>query len=128
MKKTLAIFLFLVINTFAGDKNVGFLMNQKYLCINQGALIKNELVPVLSQEDTLKHPLRIKVDENNLLQTDGVYKNLKHIEKTYYGDSENLFILMIEDDQRLMYMSSKEMKGIPLLYLCTETDNWILTK
>ena len=128
MKKTLAIFLFLVINTFAGDKNVGFLMNQKYLCINQGALIKNELVPVLSQEDTLKHPLRIKVDENNLLQTDGVYKNLKHIEKTYYGDSENLFMLMIENDQRLMYMSSKEMKGIPLLYLCTETDNWILTK
>lgn len=128
MKKALAILLYLVIDSFAGDKNVGFLMNQKYLCINQGALIKNEIVPILSQEEALQHPLRIKVDENNLLQTDGAYKNLKNIEKTSYGDSENLFMLMVIDDQRIMYMSSKDMKSIPILYLCIETDNWTLTR
>ncbi len=128
MKKLLIVFILSIISIFAGEKNIGFLTNQKYLCINQGAFINNKIVPILSKEDTLKYPLRIKVDDNNLLQTDGAYKNLKHIEKTLYANSNTKIMLMIEKDKRFMMLSSKKMNNMPILYLCTETDNWTLTK
>lgn len=128
MKKVFGIFCLLIISAFAGEKNVGFLMNQKYLCVNQGALIDDKIVPVLSQEDALKHPLRIKVDEDNLLQTDGAFKNLKHIEKTLYGNSDTKIMLLVKDDERYMIFSSKQMNNVPMIYLCIETDNWTLAK
>ena len=53
-------------SSFADKKNIGFLMNQKYVCINQGALMNDQLVPILSKEDALNHPLRIVVDDNNI--------------------------------------------------------------
>ena len=125
MKKTM-ILIFIVFSLFAGDKNVGFLMNQKYVCINQGALINEKLVPILSKEDALNHPLRIVIDDNNILQTDGAYKNLKHIKETLYGNTEHKIMLFVEKDNRYFIMSSKEMGNIPLLYFCWETDNWTL--
>jgi len=128
MKNTLIILLLLTINTFAGDKNIGFLMNQKYVCLNQGAIMNDKLVPILSKEDVLKHPLRIVVDDNNMLQTDGRIKNLKYIEKTTYGNSEDKIILIVDGNNRFIMMQSKEMKNIPIIYACTETNNWTLAK
>ena len=128
MKNTLAILLLLAVNTFAGDKNIGFQMNQKYVCINQGAMMNDKLVPVLSKEDALKYPLRIIVDDNNMLQTDGRIKNLKYIEKTTYGNSEDKIILIVDGNNRFIMMQSKEMKNIPIIYACTETNNWTLAK
>jgi predicted transport protein len=128
MKKTLAVLLILAINLFAGDQNIGFQMNQKYVCISQGAMINDKIVPILSREDALKHPVRIVVDDNNVLNTDGTIKNLKHIEKTVYGNSDNKIILMVNNNKRYIVMLSKQMKNIPIFYICTETDKWTLAK
>ncbi len=128
MKKILMLLLFLAINSLASDKNIGFLMNQKYLCINQGAMINDDLVPILSKEDALKHPLRIIIDDNNMLHTDGAIKNLKYIKKTIYGNSENKIILIVDGNNRFIMMLSKQMKNMPIIYACTETNNWTLTK
>ena len=128
MKNALIVLLLLAINIFAGDKNTGFQMNQKYVCINQGAMMNDKLVPILSKEDALKHPLRIVVDSNNMLQTDGTIKNLKHIKKTIYGDSENKITLIVNGNNRFIMMLSKKIKNIPIVYVCTETNNWTLAK
>lgn len=128
MKKVFTTLTLLTISAFAAEKNIGFLMNQKYVCTNQGAIIDGKIVPVMSQEDALQHPLRFFVDGNNLLQTDGSIKNLKHIEKTTYGDFENKIMLTINDNKRYIFMSSKKMKNIPIVYVCVETNNWTLAK
>ncbi len=128
MKNMPILFLLVAINIFAGDKNIGFLMNQKYICINKGAMMDDKIVPILSKEDALKHPLRIMIDDNNILQTDGTIKNLRYIEKTVYGNPENKIILIVDGDQRFIMMSSKQMKNIPIIYACIETDNWTLAK
>lgn len=128
MKNTFIALLLLTISISAGDKNIGFQMNQKYVCINQGAMINDNIVPILSKEDALKHPLRIVVDSNNILQTDGAIKNLKHIEKTIYGDSRNKIILIVDGNNRFIMMLSKQMKNMPIIYACTETNNWSLAK
>ena len=61
-------------------------------------------------------------------QTDGPIKNLRHIEKTMYGDSDNKIMLFIDNNQRFIMMASKQMKNIPIIYACVETDNWTLAK
>lgn len=120
--------LLLVINLYAENKNVGFLMNQKYACLNKGALIDKKIVPILSEEDSLKHPMRILIDDNNVLQTDGILKNLKHIEKTVYGNSQDKIMLFVEKNQRYIFMMSKEMNNMPIAFQCVETNNWTITK
>lgn len=129
MKSMLVLLLTLFsMSSFASEGNVGFLMNQKYICINQGAMMDGKIVPVLSKEDSLKYPLRIVIDDNNLLQTDGKVKNLRHIEKTTYGDSEDMIDLVVMNDERFIILSSKKMNGMPIVYACVETDNWTLAK
>ena len=128
MKNIFVVLLLLAINIFAGDKNIGFLMNQKYFCINRGAMIKEQIIPIFSKEDAFKYPLRIVIDDDHILQTDGTIKNLKHIEKTVYGDLENKIILIVKDNKRFIIVVSKKMKNIPMLYSCVETNNWTLTK
>ena len=74
MKKLIAL-IFLLSLIQADDNNIGFLMNQKYICVNQGAIINDKLVKVMSQEDALKYPSRIYVDDNRNLHTDGKVDN-----------------------------------------------------
>ena len=113
---------------FADDKNLGFLMNQKYVCLNEGAIINEEIKPIVSQEEALKYPTRIFIDDNNILHTDGIIKNLNHIEKTMYGDANTKIILMVENDRRYIINISKQTNNIPMLFSCIETNNWTLVK
>lgn len=113
---------------FADDKNLGFLMNQKYVCFNEGAIVNEEIKPIFSQEEALKYPTRIFIDDNNILHTDGTIKNLNHIEKTMYGDANTKIILMIENDRRYIINISKQTNNIPMLFSCIETNNWTLVK
>lgn len=128
MKKLLGIFFLLIISAFAREQNIGFLMNQKYVCLNEGLITKDSIAPIHSEEDVLRYPLRIKIDDNNILQTDGAQKNLKHIEKTVYENSDVKIELMVKDDIRYMVFIYKDYKNFPMLYRCMETDNWTIVK
>jgi len=123
------ILAFLAICNILYAGNNGFLQNQKYVCISQGALINNEVIPVFSKEDAMKYPLRIMVDKNNILHTDSqVDLKLPYIEKTVYGNEENKIILGVENDKRFIIQLSKAMKNVPMLFNCVETDNWTIAR
>lgn len=127
MDKLLILFL-LISTVFSSNKNVGFLMNQKYVCVNKGAFVGNKIIPLMSKEETLQHPIRIVIDEDNVLHTDGIIKDLKHIEKTMYGNKQFKIILVIEKNQRYIMTISQKMKNIPMIYQCVETQNWTILK
>ena len=112
----------------AGEQNVGYLMNQKYVCINQGMIINKKLVPVMSHEDALRHPIRIMIDSHNKLQTDGPMKNLYSIGNNTYTDGTNKIKLFVVDDKRFMSLSSSKLKNVPILHVCVETDNWTVVR
>lgn len=112
---------------FAED-NIGFLQNQKYVCINQGMLIDNKLEKVMSDEDAFKYPIRFFVDDKNFFNTDaGLKLPLVDREKQVYKNN-NTAVSLIVDKQRYMLFADKMMNYVPAVYLCNETDNWTLTK
>ena len=124
-------FFILVISTFANDSNVGFLMNQKYACIIQGAYINNELVKVMTEEEALKYPTRFYIDDDFMLHTDGKIDNMfKKYNKDTYVSDESIISLSIDNGK--MHMIRMElfgkMKDIPFVHGCIETNNWTIVK
>ena len=114
--------------SYAGNLNLGFLMNQKYVCINQGVMVDKKIIPIVSQEEALRHPIRIMIDSNNKLQTDGPMKNLHSVGNNTYTDGTNKIKLFVVDDKRFMVLSSSKVKDIPILHICAETDNWTVVR
>lgn len=114
------------------NRNIGFMQNQKYVCINQGILTKeNKLEKVMSDEDAFKYPIRFYIDNKNILNTDaGLKLPLADKEKDLYSkeDKSTVIRLFISNNQRNMMFLDKLMNYVPAVYLCNETDNWTLTK
>jgi len=100
----------------------------KYVCINLGAYMGDKLVPVMSREEALRHPIRIMIDSNNKLQTDGAMKNLRSIGNNTYSDGANKIKLFVDNDKQYMILSSQKVQNVPILHICTETDNWTIVK
>jgi len=117
----------------AEDKNIGFLMNQKYVCINIGALVNNKLQPIISREEALKYPIRIKIDKWNKLQTDGPIKNLDYVKKdasvTIYENNKTQIMLNVANNVRYMLLKNLNIKSMPaIIHECIETDKWTIVK
>ena len=126
MKKIL-VFSILTSYLFA-DSNIGFLQNQKYVCVNQGMYINKKLEKVMSDEGAFKYPNRVCVDDKNFLNTDaGLKLPLVDKEKQVYKN-DNTIISLNVDEKRYMFFMDKAMSFIPAIYICQETDNWTLTK
>lgn len=111
------------------NRNIGFMQNQKYVCINQGMLVNSKLEKVMSDEDALKYPIRFYIDNKSILNTDAglklpVYKS----EEQFYKNDNTAIKLIIDKNQRYMFFMDKLMNYVPAVYLCNETDNWTLTK
>ena len=127
--KVFIIYFLLVSNIYANEINVGFLMNQKYLCVNLGIVNQdNTLTPIFSKEEALDHPLRIKVDDDNIMQTDGDFKNLKHTKGTTYQNEDTSITLVVTDNKRYMIFKSKKIMNKDMLHGCIETDSWTIAK
>ncbi len=82
----------------------------------------------MSQEDALRHPIRIMIDSDNKLQTDGPMKNLHSVGNNTYTDGTNKIKLFVVDDKRFMTLSSSKVQNVPILHVCTETNNWTIVK
>lgn len=112
------------------EENVGFLMNQKYICLNLGMLKDNKIIPIMSKEDVLKYPIRFYVDDKRVLRTDGKMNNIYFYDnknQVYVGEN-TVMNLGVEDGKRFLSMTTLkgDMKGILIIYGCSETDNWTL--
>lgn len=125
--------VFMSDNAISKDKNIGFTMNQKYVCINIGMINGGKLDQVFSREDALKYPMRIKIDEWNKLHTDGIIKNFDYLKKdklgAHYENNEAKISLFIEKNIRYMVLQNLINKVMPaMMYQCVETDNWSIVK
>lgn len=127
-------FILLTIFTFLSflnaEENIGFLMNQKYVCFNLGMLKDNKIIPIMSKEDVLKYPIRFYVDDKRVLHTDRKINNIYTYDnrsQVYVGEN-TVMNLGIEDGKRFLSMTTLkgDMKGILIIYDCSETDNWTL--
>jgi len=109
-------------------KNIGFLQNQKYVCINQGMLINGKLETTMSEEEALQYPIRFLID-NNMLKTDaGLSLPLADKENQIYKDDDTVVTIAVNDNKRMMLFAEKLMNYVPTIYFCQETENWTLSK
>lgn len=118
------------VNLYA-DENLGFMQNQKYVCVSTHAMVGKEVIQVQSKEDALKYPTRFYIDDDMVLHTDGKVDNIF----TYDGEEawkskDSIIVPKVENGQRVMFriLLSGPMKGVALLFNCTETDNWTLVR
>ena len=122
--------IFIFISFLRAEENVTFLINQKYICSNLGALVNGKIVPVLSSEDYLRYPIRFYINGKKLLFTDSKTNNkYTYDEKNNFYISENSAInLSVKDGVRYMInMPIKgEQKGTPFIYNCVKTERWSL--
>ena len=131
LKKLFAIKALAVI-LFANDVNVGFVSNQKYVCIQEYQMNAGKL-SAISDEEKTNYPSRFYVDDNMILHTDGKTDNT-----FYYNKDLNLYIseysaieLKILENKRYMirsFYNTKFLTELAILHFCIETDNWTLVR
>jgi hypothetical protein len=128
MKKILLATLFAITGLTAGV-NIGFLANQKYICISQGMVVGDKLVNPTPQEEAMKYPMRFYIDDNNVMHTDAKLK-LPHLEKTIYSNGDYNMGLIVNNDKRYLVSSNKKLDalGASILYVCAETNNWTIAR
>lgn len=128
MKLIFSIFLF--ISFLYAEEKITFLINQKYLCTNLGALVNGTIVPAGEKDNSLKYPIRFYINDKGILHTDAKVDN-----KFTYDDRSKLYVgenyaidLSVRDDVRYMInMPIKgDSKGIPFIYTCLKTERWSL--
>lgn len=111
------------------NKNIGFMQNQKYVCINQGMIINDKIEKVMSEEDAFKYPIRFYIDDKNIFNTDaGLEIPVSDKQNQVYKNDNIAVKLTIDNSKRYMFFSDKLMNYVPAVYICEETDNWTLTK
>jgi len=127
MKKTILL-LAVTLSMLTANNNIGFLINQKYICATKGYVTKDGLIPT-PQEEALKYPIRFFVDDNNVLHTDGKM-SLPHFEKNTYSDGDNVMGFTVKDNKRYLVVTNNKLSalGSSVLYVCAETKNWTLAK
>jgi len=112
------------------DNNIGFLMNQKYLCIPTHILVGDE-VKVISKEEAFTYPTRFYIDSDLKMHTDSPKYNLfNQLSSSIYENDMSTIQLKIENNQRIMLrlFTKGPMKGFIFYNKCVETENWTLVK
>ncbi len=110
------------------NNNIGFLANQKYICVSEGMLIGDKLNPT-SQEEAMKYPIRFYIDDNNVMHTDAKL-SLSHVRKTIYSNGDYTMWITIKDDKRYLITSNKQLDNLDanIIYVCAETNNWTIAR
>lgn len=99
------------------DYNLGFLANQKYGCVLQGKIEKNQFVEVVEED---KNVFRFFVDMNNILHTQ-TNQSLKNIAPQMYKNHNMLISLLPYKNKRYIEINSNHSTEI---YFCTKTKFW----
>jgi len=128
MKKIILATL-VAITGLTASANIGFLTNQKYICVSQGMIRGDKLVNKTPREEAMKYPMRFYIDDNNVMHTDAKLK-LPNLEKTTYSNGDVTMGLTVNKDNRYLVTSNKQLDdlGAVILYTCVETNNWTIAK
>ena len=132
MKKYLLLISILTMSVVShADDNLGFMQNQKYVCMGTQAIVGEKTIKVQSLEDAKKYPSRFYIDDDMVLHTDGKKDNIfDYKEDSVYSSKESVIFLKIEDNKRMMFrlLLTGKLKGLTFINHCTETDNWTLVR
>jgi len=129
-------------NTIGTKKNVllfnegnGILNNQKYVCINSGYLVSGTYKGLTGQEkiNALKYPVRFFINDRiQMIQDNGsvLYYTRKTSNIMGFKDSNNKEMLVSVDKFGKKLIGLTHFDSIPaqVIYVCTETENWTLSK
>ena len=126
----LILFIFLFISFLHSEEKISFLVNQKYLCTNLGALINGTIVPVVDKETSLKFPIRFYIDDKKILHTDSKTDNkftYDYRNKLYIGENSAIDLSIRNGVRYMINMPiNGNSKGIPFIYTCLKTERWSL--
>lgn len=126
------IFVITLTNTYSSESNIGFLTNQKYVCVGTEAMVGEKVIQIQSQDDAMKYPTRFYIDDHKVLRTDGSKDNILiyNPKRNAYESKDSAILLEIAKNKRMMFrvLLSGKLKGITLIHTCIETDNWTLVK
>lgn len=131
MKNTLLCLLInlVFINFAQAEENLGFMQNQRYVCIGTHAIAGDKVIQVQSLEDAKKYPTRFYIDDDMILHTDGKTDNkLTYVGEEAFKSNDSIILLKIEDNKRMMFriLINGPLKGLSLIFDCIETENWTL--
>lgn len=128
MIKIFIVFIALLLNIKADD-NIGYLTNQKYVCVSTQLSFGNKIITHQTEKEAVQYPQRFYVDDKNILHTDGQTDNVfTHKKDTAYESKDSIIVLEVKDNIRYMYriILNGEIKGTIFIFKCVETDNWTL--
>lgn len=122
--------IFLFISFLNAEENLTFLLNQKYLCTNLGALLNGKIVPVVGKEDYIKYPIRFYINDKKILYTDGKVNNKYTYDennKLYTNESSAINLNVSNGTYYMINMPiTGDLKGTPFIYNCVKTERWSL--
>jgi len=127
MKKIILTIL-ITISGLIADANIGFLANQKYICVSKGMDVGGKFNPT-PQAESMKYPMRFYIDDNNVMHTDAKLR-LSHLKKTTYSNGDNIMALTVKKDKRYLITSNKQLDAMDaaMIYACVETNNWTIAR
>ena len=126
--KKIILTIMITVSGLIADANIGFLANQKYICVSEGIVVNDKLNPT-PQKEALKYPMRFYIDDNNIMNTDAKL-TLNHVKDTTYSNGKYTMGLIINNNKRYLVSSNKELEamGAFALYVCVETNNWTIAR
>ncbi len=127
MKKIILATL-IAITGLTANENIGFLANQKYICVSKGMMIGGNLNPT-PQDEAMKYPMRFYIDDNNVMHTDAKL-TLPHTRKTTYSNGNYAMSLTVKNDKRYLITTNKQLDDLDasIIYICAETKNWTIAR
>jgi len=101
--------------------NLGFLMNQKYICIKKANILNDKVI----KNENSNYKLRFYIDSNIILHTqDGLLLN--NIAPQIYENQDFSITLSPINSNRYLVISDKKELNDSILLECTETKIWNL--
>jgi len=104
--------------------NLGYLINQKYVCIKIGVINGDDFLKVnKSNQDSL----RFYVDSNNVLHTENKLSMSNQAPHIYLNEDKQM-TLYVKNDKRYLFVSERIDLKASSLYECVETKYWNIIK
>ena len=133
------LYLLLSLNLYASDilisnenGTASFIKNQKYVCVFTRAFMDDKEIYVMSREEAFKYPTRFYVNNKNILITDKGQQGKFYQDGIYINQNKQTmgWILNVksEKEKYLAVRDIVENQEMMMLYTCTETNNWTLSK
>ena len=121
----------LIFTTFLNAGGIGFLQNQRYVCLIKYIQTGDELQN-FPQSQALDNPVRFYIDESYVFHTDAGLKLFVKGEKSdlMFSDGDNVMKIFVDSDKRKLISTNEKLLSAKTIlhFVCAETDKWSINK